>query len=172
MLTCPSALSQIPTQLWSGRTRRKMLLSAGIDSLYFVTWLDPSAGRPCQGHALGSVSDCILGSGPFSIIRKNYTLSIMKKSTSQKEWGTKSSPWGEGCLRPLPRSQVGWSLQLLKLKKLDGIKMKMFGWALLKVELSMRQVRFQLDPDVWVSCCLGCSMWLRLWCFLAWVMLL
>lgn len=60
----------------------------------------------------------------------------------------------------------------VNIKKGDGIKIKMFSLALLEFELSMRQVRFQLEPDEWVPCCLGHSMGLWLWCFLAWVTLL
>lgn len=60
----------------------------------------------------------------------------------------------------------------VNIKKGDGIKIKMFSLALLEFELSMWQVRFQLEPDEWVPCCLGRSMGLWLWCFLAWVTLL
>lgn len=123
MVTCPPALSQILTQPWSGKKRKKLLLWTGVDSLCFVTWLDPGAGRPGQGDALGKQADHILGSGPFST-RKNCTISVMKKSTSQKQWGVKGSSWVEGCLRLLPRLQVGWSLQVLAPKKEMELKLK------------------------------------------------
>lgn len=125
MVTCPPALSQILTQPWSGRDRKKMLLWIGIDSLCFVTWLDPGAGRPDQADALGK--QCLRPCSWFRSLQHNKKKLYHKcneKSTSQKQWGVKGSLWGEGCLRLLPRLQVGWSLQVLASKKEMELKLK------------------------------------------------
>lgn len=53
-----------------------MLLSAGVGNLYFVTWLDPSAGRPGRGNALGK--QCLRPHSWLSTVRKNYTISVTK----------------------------------------------------------------------------------------------